>query len=90
MDRHYERMIILNDGHIAINGTSKLGTYSTGILSVTADIGNTDQGITIKNIGIAHQKNIKKKLKIDKKFNYIIKFADLYFEQCKYVYAALT
>ena len=38
------------------------------------------EGITIKNIGIAHQKNIKKKLKIDKKFNYIIKFADLYFE----------
>jgi len=49
-----ERMIILNDGHIAINGTSKLGTYSTGILSVTADIGNTDQGITIKNTNAAY------------------------------------
>jgi hypothetical protein len=49
-----EKMRIDGDGHIAINGTAKLGTYSTGILSVTADIGNTDQGITIKNTNAAY------------------------------------
>ena len=37
------------NGFVLANTTSRLGTYSTGIVSIAADIGNTDQGLTIKN-----------------------------------------
>ena len=36
--------------------------------------------ITIQNIGLSDEKKIKKIKKKNKKFSYIIKFADLYFE----------
>ena len=42
-------MTRIGNGFVSINTTSRLGTYSTGIVSIEADIGNTDQGLTIKN-----------------------------------------
>ena len=81
-----ELMIDLNEPYVQIETLNSTNIYVANKAKTYDEEKNVANkapvdSITIQNIGIKKSTKIQKKEKINNNFNYIIKFADLYFEE---------